>query len=360
VPAFANLFSFDAGLGRFIFSESSHLVVPSGAGGVQTISRTTGAVTASLPGVLSEIHAACYDTTNRRLWLFDQNQAKGVSIQVGTAGQLTYSSSFSIANCNNIVRVVFDSTAALLFVINDHRIVSFSTATWDEPALSVDYGVERLTFSDFAKIGTNQYWIGTKEPSYADAVSGPFGEQFGAWDSVNAEMQIVCPKMSRWTVNRGTPYWTITTINLISTVIPPVLAANAAVDSACPSCTSGGVADSYSFNAGALSIVNSCNASLVSNFSTGTVTRTGEGTNCMRRLGSRAAYNNYVELAWSGTNWTIAFYASGSNVASFTAWAAYLGPTTPCSPVGTYTYTAAAPCTNVGASTLPTPITVSA
>jgi hypothetical protein len=223
VPVFANLFSFDAGLGRFIFSEGSYLVVPSGDGGVQTISRTTGVALASLPGVLSEIHAGCYDTANRRLWLFDQNRAKGVSIQVGTAGQLTYVSSFSIPNCRKIVRVVFDSAASLLFIINDHRIVRFSTAAWEELTVAADYGVNELTYTDFAKIGTNQYWIGTMEPSSADAVSGSFGQQFGAWDSVNEEMQIVCPKMALWTVNDAIPYWSITTEPEIVITPPPAV-----------------------------------------------------------------------------------------------------------------------------------------
>jgi hypothetical protein len=223
VPVFANLFSFDAGLGRFIFSEGSYLVVPSGDGGVQTISRTTGVALASLPGVLSEIHAGCYDTANRRLWLFDQNRAKGVSIQVGTAGQLTYASSFSIPNCKNIVRVVFDSTAALFFIVNDHRIVSFSTAAWDEPAVSVDNGVNELTFTDFAIIGTNQYWIGAAEPSSGDAVSAPLGPQIGAWDASFVEMQIACPKMSIWTVNNAIPYWTISTIGEIAITPPPTV-----------------------------------------------------------------------------------------------------------------------------------------
>lgn len=222
-PVFANLFSFDAGLGKFIFSQGSYLVVPDGDSGVQTISRTTGVVQDSLPGVLSKIHTGCYDSTNRRLWLFDQDRAKGVSIQVGTAGQLTYASSFAIPNCRNIVRAVFDSTASRIFIVNDHRIVSFSTSAWEELTVAADYGANELTFTDFAKIGTNQYWIGTAEPSNGDAIPGPFGPQYGAWDSVNAEMQIACPKMSLWTVNNAIPYWSVTTIPEIIITPPPVV-----------------------------------------------------------------------------------------------------------------------------------------
>ncbi len=199
-PVFAARFEIDGGLGRFIFAQGSYLVVPNGKGGVQTISRTTGDQAASLPGVLSNITAAGYDAASRHLWLFDEQRAQGVSVQVGTAGQLTYGQTFRIPNCRQIVRVLVDTEADLLFVVNTHRIVSLNIEEWDAPVLATDYGVDTRTFTDMAKVDTDQYWLGYSDDLAAANLPHPMGPQIGVYDPVNVEMQIACPRMSLWTI----------------------------------------------------------------------------------------------------------------------------------------------------------------
>ena len=212
-PVLGASVSFDPGDGRWILSTANagtpYIVTPVDSG-IQVLDQAGVRTSVSTPAGV----AGCRDAvlgSDDVLYAVDEQRAK-IHVWRITASKAVYIDSFRAKNCRDVIRMALDSTANILFVQCKHRIIGFNVAAAgaEDSAISVtlrqDYGNLKAEYTDFAKIGTNKYWIGVDADSALNAGPEYYGRTYAAWDTTNQVLFAAFPDMSIFAASNVVPY----------------------------------------------------------------------------------------------------------------------------------------------------------
>ena len=212
-PVLGAVVAFDPGDGRWILSTANagtpYIVTPVDSG-IQVLDQAGVRTSVSTPAGV----AGCRDAvlgSDDVLYAVDEQRAK-IHVWRITASKAVYIDSFRAKNCRDVIRMALDSTANILFVQCKHRIIGFNVtaAGTEDSAISVtlrqDYGGLKADYTDFAKIGTNKYWIGVDADSALNAAPQFYGRTYAAWDTTNQVLFAAFPDMSIFAASNVVPY----------------------------------------------------------------------------------------------------------------------------------------------------------
>lgn len=223
-PVLGTKHAFNPGAGRWVIYSGGYVFAPA-PGGLRVIDPALGEVSQSTAYGVADIALARL-TSDGLIYGVDQKRAK-IHVWRITGARAKYISSFAAHNCRDIVQVLIDETAHILFVQCKHRIVGFnipsSGAVDDSIAVTLrqDYGKLAEDYTDFVKIGTDKYWTGVNADSPLNAGSAFLGRTYADWDVTNQAMVAAFPDMAVFATSDVTPYVGENLIPVIPDIIPP-------------------------------------------------------------------------------------------------------------------------------------------
>ena len=208
-PVLGTKHAFNPGAGRWVIYSGGYVFAPA-PGGLRVIDPALGEVSQSTAYGVADIALARL-TSDGLIYGVDQKRAK-IHVWRIMGARAKYISSFAAYNCRDIVQVLIDETAHILFVQCKHRIVGFnipSSGAVDDSitvTLRQDYGKLAEDYTDFVKIGTNKYWTGVNADSPLNAGSAFLGRTYADWDVTNQAMVAAFPDMAMFATSDVTPY----------------------------------------------------------------------------------------------------------------------------------------------------------
>lgn len=223
-PVLGTKHAFNPGTGRWVIYSGGYVFAPA-PGGLRVIDPALGEVSQSTAYGVADIALARL-TSDGLIYGIDQKRAK-IHVWRIVGNKAKYISSYAAYNCRDVVQVLIDETAHILFVQCKHRIVGFnipSSGAVDDAitvTLRQDYGKLAEDYTDFVKIGTNKYWTGVNADSPLNAGSSFLGRTFADWDVTNQAMVAAFPDMAVFATSDVTPYVGENLIPVIPEIIPP-------------------------------------------------------------------------------------------------------------------------------------------
>ena len=223
-PVLGTKHAFNPGAGRWVIYSGGYVFAPA-PGGLRVIDPALGEVSQSTAYGVADITLARL-TSDGLIYGVDQKRAK-MHVWRIMGARAKYISSFAAHNCRDIVQVLIDETAHILFVQCKHRIVGFnipSSGAVDDAitvTLRQDYGKLAEDYTDFVKIGTDKYWTGVNADSPLNAGSAFLGRTYADWDVTNQAMVAAFPDMAVFATSDVTPYVGENLIPVIPDIIPP-------------------------------------------------------------------------------------------------------------------------------------------
>ncbi len=207
-PVVSATYEFDPGDGRWVFYTGGYVVTPC-EGGVRVTSQTDGSHRESWPST-GEGCAGAALSADDILYVVDGKKSRIHVFRILDAIPV-YVDSFRAPNCRDVVRVVLDEAAEVLYVMCKRRIVSFSVP--NSGAEDSDIAVDKIQdvgqangdYTDMVAVDGG-LWIGIDEDTPFLVTDEFYGRQYAAWDAANDSLIVACPDYSYFAASNVVPY----------------------------------------------------------------------------------------------------------------------------------------------------------
>ncbi len=207
-PVVSATSAFDPGDGRWAFYRDGYFILPV-EGGVRVLDQTALTVKESWP-LSGDGCVGAALSADDILYVVDDKKARIHVFRI-LGDTPVFVDTFRAANCRDVVKVVLDEDAEILYVMCKRRIVSFSVPNSGAEDSDIvvdkiqDVGPSDGDYTDMVDIGLG-LWIGIDADTAFKATPSFMGRQFASWDDANDMLLVACPDFSHFAASDVVPY----------------------------------------------------------------------------------------------------------------------------------------------------------